>query len=77
MARVFAQHADAGKYHLETRYGGIEPLPWEWFVILKPDKTVFSGDSKTLEGAKTSAGSAVGLGVAQWKDIGPAIELPD
>ena len=36
MARTFAQHAEAGLYHLETRY--CEPNRWEWTVFGKGKK---------------------------------------
>lgn len=76
MARIFAQHADAGLYHLETRY--CEPNRWEWMVFEAGRKGVaFSGDAATLEAAKKNAADAVGLSFVIWKNIGPAIELPE
>lgn len=72
MARAFNQHADAGRFHLETRY--VDPNHWEWFVLEKKTKrTHFSGDAKTLDGAKKSAATAVGLMTARWQNIGPVI----
>jgi hypothetical protein len=76
MARVFAEHAQAGKYHLETRY--VEPGRWEWFA--KPSQRklpAFSGDAKTLDSAKQAACHSIGRAFADWKPIGPAIEVPD
>jgi hypothetical protein len=74
--RIFAHHADAGKYQLETRYTS-DLKRWEWLVLeTKSNKTVFSGDSETLDAAKSSAATAIGLAVeAPWIDIGPVIEL--
>jgi hypothetical protein len=79
MAQVFAQHASAGIYHLETRYVG--PNRWEWFVLdaQQTRRTLFSGDATTLEGAKKDAAMHVGLyaELVNWMPIGPAIEVPD
>lgn len=77
MAQVFAQHANAGLYHLETRY--IEPNRWEWYALdaLKTSKVIFAGEATTLEAAKQAACAAVGLCFANWMCIGPAIEVPD
>jgi hypothetical protein len=75
MPRVFAQHADAGQFHLETRYVSKH---WEWAVFKqKGGPAVFSGTAVSLESAKQSAAAAVGLKDAHWVDIGPAIELAD
>jgi hypothetical protein len=76
MARIFAQHADAGIYHLETRY--CESNRWEWMIFEAGKKGVlFSGDAATLDEAKKKAAAAVGLWFVIWKDIGPSIDLPD
>jgi len=76
MAKVFAQHAQAGKYHLETRY--VEAGRWEWFAKASERKLPeFSGDAETLEGAMQSACHSIGLGFADWMPIGPAIEVPE
>ena len=78
MAGTFAQHAYAGKYHLETSY--CEPGRWEWMVF-KEGKTVaeFSGDATTLEGAQKNAAMRVGLytETVGWMPIGPEIEVPE
>jgi hypothetical protein len=76
MAKAYAQHAFAGQFHLETRY--TEPN-WEWFVLdaRQTSKTLFSGQARNLEGAKTSACHAVGLSFADWLPIGPELEIPD
>jgi hypothetical protein len=78
MPTIFAQHAQAGEYHLETRY--VELGRWEWMVF-KKGKTVaeFSGDATTLESAKKNAAMRVGLytETVKWQPIGPAIEAPE
>jgi hypothetical protein len=77
MALVFAQHATAGKYHLETRYVSNR---WEWYAapIQKTDRLPeFSGEAKTLEAAMNKAMYSIGLAKADWMSIGPAIEMPD
>ena len=78
MATVHAQFADAGKYHLEVVYAGKQERPWEWHVIrAQTRERAFTGRDKTLDGAKKSAAARVGLVGANWKDVGPAIELED
>jgi hypothetical protein len=78
MAKVHAQHAFAGNYHLETRYA---PPKWEWFVqdATRPGKPLFSGESPTLEAAMNDAAVRVGLvpQIVNWKPAGPEIEIPD
>ena len=77
MATIFAQHAQAGKYHLGTHY--CEPGRWEW-MVLKNGKTVaeFFGDTTTLEGAQKNAAMRIGLYSENinWTPIGPAIDIP-
>jgi hypothetical protein len=76
MSSIFAQHAQAGKYHLETRY--VEPGRWEWFAkVSQPGLPEFLGNAKNLEGAMQSACSSIGLSFAEWMPIGPAIEIVD
>jgi len=76
MARIFAQHAEAGEYHLETRYAG--PDAWQWLATKTKGSVVeFSGDAADLAGAMKAAAAAIGLKSAEWRNIGPAIELPD
>jgi hypothetical protein len=79
MARAFAQHADAGQYHVEIRYVDGAPKPWESMVFQKKKTScaIFSGQSDDLEDAKKSASASIGLSAAQWTSIGPPIELPD
>jgi hypothetical protein len=73
--RVFAQHANAGKFHLETRYASKR---WEWAVFKqKGGPAMFSGAAVSLESAKQSAAAAIGVKETHWMDIGPAIELAD
>jgi hypothetical protein len=77
MAKVYAQHATCGKYHLETRFAVDH---WEWFAA--PIKTTerlpqFSGNSDTLHTAKTSAMQSIGLAFAPWMNIGPPVEVAD
>ena len=78
MAKVHAQHAFAGNYHLETRYA---PPKWEWLILdaTRPGKTLFSGDSATLRAAMNDAAMRAGLlpDLVNWKPMGPEIELPE
>lgn len=78
MRRVFDQHSDEGKYHLEIHYS-VTAKRWEWSVFeIRPKNAVFSGDSGTLEDAQKSASASIGVTVGVlWRDIGPATELPD
>ena len=78
MATVHAQHAFAGKFHLETRYVDGQ---WEWYVLdaKQTTKTLYSGVSATLEGAKQNAAirAALQTELVKWAPIGPEIEIPD
>ena len=77
MARIFAQHADAGQYQLETRFVANQ---WKWMATETESKEAkFSGDATTLEDAKKAAAASIGYEHARfaWHDIGPPIELPD
>jgi hypothetical protein len=78
MAKVHAQHAFAGNYHLETRYTAPK---WEWVILdaTRPSKKLFSGESATLQTAMNEAAARVGLysALVQWRPIGPEIEVPD
>jgi len=75
MGKVFAQHATAGEYHLETYFIDGQ---WEWKAIaLRRKLPEFAGTAKSLEGAKKSAMTSVGLMDAAWRDVGPVIEVPD
>ncbi len=68
---MFAQHATAGKYHLETRFAGDN---WEWYAapIRKTERLPeFSGTSASLRGAMKSAMHSIGLAEAGWMSIGP------
>jgi hypothetical protein len=78
MARIFAQHADAGQYHLETRF--VKANQWEWAATEKKSEAAkHSGDATSLEGAKKAAAASIGRNYATcaWMNIGPVIELPD
>jgi hypothetical protein len=75
MAKVFAQHANAGEYHLETSFVDGH---WEWKAMaIKKRLPEFTGTASTLEGAKKSAAASIGLIVAEWTNIGPPIEAAD
>jgi len=78
MARVFAQHTEAGPYRLVTRF--VKFGQWEWMAINKESKAVkFWGAATGLEGAKKAAAASIGRKAATcaWMNIGPAIDLPD
>ena len=48
---MFAQHAQVGDLHIETRY--VQQGRWEWFVFKKrASERLYSGDSTSLEAAK-------------------------
>jgi len=76
MAIVFAEHATAGEYHLETFYSEGQ---WEWKVIAIRNKKLpeYAGESKTPQGAKKSAMATIGLLQADWAQVGKAFEVPD
>ena len=75
MAKVFAQHATAGEYHLETCFIDGQ---WEWKVIaIRHKLPEFTGTASSLEAAKNSAMVRVGLMEASWTNVGPSIEVPD
>jgi hypothetical protein len=70
MEKVFAQHATAGKYHLETW-----PMDgrWEWKAIaMKPGLPEFTGTADSLEGAKERAMHSIGrMTELMWTVVGP------
>ncbi len=75
MARIFAQHATAGQYHLETAFIDGQ---WDWKVIaLKRGLPEFTGTDTSLDVAKKNAMQRIGLTQAEWRNIGPAIETAD
>jgi hypothetical protein len=78
MAKVQAQHAFAGNYHLEIRYAATK---WEWSVMdaTRPGKPLFSGESATLQAAMNDAAMRVGLypPLVNWRPTGPEIDVPD
>jgi hypothetical protein len=79
MARTRAEHATAGKYHLETNYD-IENGQWDWWAkAIKPNTVPeFTGSATTLAHAKKDACSRIGLVVEPtWTQIGREIETPD
>jgi phosphate-selective porin len=73
IGRIFAQHATAGRYHLETAFVDGR---WEWKVIaLKRGLPEYTGTDASLEGAKNNAMQRIGLMQADWQNIGPAIDI--
>jgi hypothetical protein len=81
MATIFAQHATAGKYHLETRY--IDGR-WEWVAALvrKAAPTErklpeYSGVEDSLDAAVKKAAMSIGLSFANWENVGPAVKVSD
>lgn len=75
MATIFALHATAGKYHLETWFIDGQ---WEWrATAIKPGLPDYTGSASSLERAKKSAMAGIGLKDADWTNVGPAIEVPD
>lgn len=69
----FAQHADAGDLHLETRF--VPGLGWEWEVFRRGRESVEHGTARSLEDAKAQAAKRANVeeGTIIWKDIGPTI----
>jgi hypothetical protein len=76
MATIFALHATAGKYHLETWFVDGQ---WGWKAIATDRRLDdFTGDADSLEGAKALAMSSIGLRTAvAWTDVGPPIDVVD
>jgi hypothetical protein len=79
MAKTSNQHADTGKFHLEIRFFDSDPKQWEWFAFdkKKMSSAIFSGQCKTLVGAKKSAAASIGLTETSWKPLGPEFEMPE
>jgi hypothetical protein len=81
MARVHAQHANAGRYHLETWYDEYaKKWGWRAKAIKQSDTRLheYADMADTLDGAKRSAEASIGLtNATEWIDIGPAIIVPD
>lgn len=68
----FAEHADAGDVHLETRY--VAKALWEWEVIsIKGRTRIDSGSSTSLTDAKKAAMACAKVESAEWGSIGPEI----
>jgi hypothetical protein len=74
-----AEHAMAGKYHLETNYDHMKNR-WDWWARAVKSSSVpeFTGSATDLENAKKDACSSIGLAVQPtWIKIGPWIDIPD
>ena len=75
MAKIRAEHATAGKYHLETNYDTANGR-WDWWAkAIKPNSVPeFTGYASTLANAKKDACSRIGLTIdPPWTQIGPEI----
>ena len=70
MARVFAEHANAGDFHLEARYVNEH---WEWTVFNLRTGSEAHGVGKSLEDAKASAEKVAGAKPKQWYPMGRPI----
>ena len=70
MSKVFAQHANAGDFHLETHYVNEH---WEWTVSNLRTGSEAHGVGKSLEDAKASAESVAGAKPKQWHPMGRPI----
>jgi hypothetical protein len=78
MPIIFAQHAQCGRYHLETV--PLESGRWEWWVKKDNKKEFdFSGEAESLEGAKQNAAMCIGTypETQAWMPIGKPIQIPD
>jgi len=79
MAKIQAEHATAGKYHLDTSYNSPDRC-WDWWAKgINPNSVQeYTGSSDSLEGAKRDACACIGLTTeADWKKFGPPIDIPD
>jgi hypothetical protein len=69
MKERFAQHANAGPYHYETRFvDGV----WEWEISEGPTRA--SGKATSLEEAKAAIVMRTGRAPDRWEDIGPELK---
>jgi hypothetical protein len=74
MSKVFAEHADAGDFHLETRYLDGR---WEWMVFNLRTGSQAQGVGKSLQEAKASAEAVARAKPKQWYPMGrPIVEEP-
>ena len=70
MKERFAQHANAGPWHYETRFvGGV----WEWEVTGAPNGRIASGKATSLDEAKAAIVTRTGRAPDRWEDIGPEL----
>jgi hypothetical protein len=70
---LFAEHADAGDFHLETRYLDGK---WEWAVFNFENWLAGHRERESLEDAKSCAEDVAGA-KPKWRPIGrPVIEEP-
>lgn len=64
----FAQHADAGPWHYETKFIAGQ---WEWEIFEAPKGKIASGHAASLEQAKAAIVRYTGRAPEEWRDIGP------
>jgi hypothetical protein len=67
----FAQHADTGPFHYETRFVG---GTWEWEITETLKGKIGSGRAATLDHAKAAIIVETGRKPDEWKDIGPDLD---
>ena len=70
MDKIFAQHADFGDLHLETRCIDDQ---WEWQVMAKGRGRIASDKAKSLERAQEAAKNAAGAEEVEWRSIGSEV----
>jgi hypothetical protein len=70
MDKIFAQHADFGDLHLETRCIDDQ---WEWQVMAKGRGRIASDKAKSLEQAQEAAKNAAGAEEVEWRSVGPEV----
>lgn len=74
VSKMFAEHANTGDFHLETRYVNGR---WDWTVFNLRTGSEAHGVGESLEDAKASAEGVAGEKPKQWYPMGrPIVEKP-
>jgi len=70
MNEKFAEHAQAGPWHYETRFvGGV----WEWEILETLKGKIASGTAISLQAAKDEYIVHTGRAPEKWQPIGPSL----
>jgi hypothetical protein len=70
MSKAFAEHANAGDFHLETRYADRK---WERIVFNLRTGSKAQGRGNSLEDVKACAEDVAGAKPKQWHPMGRPI----